>query len=291
MAYAAYVAEEVFESSAEHQIGSDCVGTRDGLRGGKRCTLGEFIDHVWKGMTDTDKKPTGITGWDKVEDQLKNGNMGVEDMIRKIMRGIQRDDPKGPDEKGKLNKVQMGRIGFTGKADGKKIFPGMTPVEDGMVNYYTAMEKCGDRLVAAKEGFDKYESRLSDDVKSKFNNWLDKGKTGAEVLHDLRLVDKWQAMYLPGKGNLDAKMNLPNGGKTARTLGTTENNFKIIRDKGEWFIMDLAATVQMYNGATLADKEAAFDTNWNAIKSSAKFDGHETALESVNKLRAQMKGC
>jgi hypothetical protein len=280
VAYAAYIQEEIWDT-AQLTIATGCTpragGGRPGLRGGTRCTFGEFCEHIWKETTG-DTKPTGVD-WGKNDKLIDDAKMNPEDLVRKIMSQLKMDDPKGGSKK-----VKIPKPGFTGKADAKLIFPNIASTGDGLADYYKAMEHCGDRMVECKAQFDKIQGSLPQEFKDKFNKWVNNGRDGAELLYDLRKQDKWSAMY-GDKGKLDAKM----GVDTAKTPGTSR--FKYVNSKPAWNIMDVAGTINKFTGADLAEKTTAFEAKWKLIEASAAFQGHESALKSVEKIKIQTASC
>jgi len=322
VAFAAYVQEEIFGDASHFTIATGCTprpGTsgRTGLRGQpNRCTLGDFCEHVWKKTTDTETKPTGVD-WGKNDGDINDKKMTPEDLLRKIDSQLKMTDASG-------KKVKMKKPGFTGKADGALIHPGLTPSGDGLKDYFNALEHCGNRyealgsllcscsppprinplylqvsmapllvltytgtlhrMVEAKTESDKISDSLDDDTKKLFGKWASNGRDGAELLYDLRKQDKWHAMY-GDKGKLDDKM----GVDTAKKPGTSK--FKYVNAKGPWNAMDVAGTIDKYTGANFAEKADRFFEKWGPIQKSDVFKNHQTALLSVEKIKIQTAGC
>lgn len=221
MWYADYLAEEIFdEENHTFKTAPGCVGTREGFRKQKnRCTLVEFIDHVWHST----RLP--------VQNKVSIGNNQFQ------YQTVGRKDDERPDKaaanKGIGPKVQnlqssdlakMGeRInsyhtkpvfgpldvakpagGYTGNLDMSKVYNGY-----GADEFYRGLRDSGayrkqiaeeiETRIEADEKKDPNDQKLTKSMKNSLRKWAGEAKFGAEYDYELRIRDAREFELNPQK--------------------------------------------------------------------------------------------
>ncbi|KAM7196727.1 hypothetical protein V8F20_006920 [Naviculisporaceae sp. PSN 640] len=309
LAFAAYVTDEIRDPS-ERSIAVGCTprqGTtgRQGLRGGTRCTFGDFCEYLWMETNKGDQKPTNVD-WGRYDKDIGDENNTPENLVRRIMSQLTMPNPnyepdpaKQTSKKTKQPKLRGGNLpgqGFQGKADGVKLGlpPFQPPSDNNLINWYAAMEHCGNRLAEAKVELevkratmkpDDFKKFIDPDKEKLFDKWIANAKDSSDLLYDLRLQDKWAFQFAKNPGNdLDGKF----GDKAVKIPGKRDAGYM----KGKtWFELNIPETIKKMGGVDDQDNLNKFNAIWDPIKNDPKFQDHETALASVKKIKDQLSGC
>lgn len=201
--YSIYLSEEIFTDTSKMSIATGCEGSRQGFRGQvKRCTLLEFIDHLWmetEGTAlDAKKKPILVDDPDdpgkKIPKRAKDRKPDMSDVkfSNKVYDLGSTDAYKSSQA---INTVKIPDPGRPHRTYTE--FLNAPKVLNGYTDYYKTMSDVGSKSAAARAEFKKVQGSLEKKESKPISKWLDQADMALNYVYELRIKEDAQYKLKP----------------------------------------------------------------------------------------------
>ncbi|CRG90585.1 hypothetical protein PISL3812_07629 [Talaromyces islandicus] len=298
MLWSGYLAEEIFTDEDKWSIAKSCSGTRQGLRGqANRCTLLEFLEHLWTPTKDSNGniKDPDMPDRSKIDWRLEPDDPQTMDQkeISTVIRAI---SYKGEEERkpvyenghivmetvdgqqvpktrptGKFKKLKALPIGFTGWLNVHHL--------DGGDNWFESMERAGKAIAKAKVAIDSLDNEAD---KEKFRFYVKNAENAADRTLDLRYLDMGRQL-LDKREGLPKKFGAPVLEKDPRPKGPYGTEYKW-PDKDKTCKSD--AAIQKHGSE--GEARTAYDNAWNELQAADDDGQHQKAVDAIQACKNNM---
>ncbi|KLU90374.1 hypothetical protein MAPG_09336 [Magnaporthiopsis poae ATCC 64411] len=302
--YSIYVMEDIMGSTDPSfggdgfKIAPDCKGSRATgsaiFRVANRCTLGEFLDHIWR-ETPTNNKGVEI-GRDTRPNTVWPENTKTVSGAMQIISFIEgAKDASGNQVAlhAKAGSGQISQYGHMGFVDEEKLWPskGLT---NSLESFFKSLELCGERakeindywnkakadkkLIVLPEQKGKHQWPQYDDhikAEARYNKHLEAAKEAAQITRDFRVQDLKKYIKVNGRWKL--------GLGTNAVFDTVQSRSGKV---GSWFEVNRDRTVaEMVKDLKISPAEAGakFDAHLASIQTGQGYLGHQAAITNIEK--------